>query len=81
MVTVNHPEPYLKAIEVLVDEGRYPNRSEAIRTAVREFIKEEFSQIWIKKEKVKDNKVIKKSQDSIQELNDTEASTREFKTF
>lgn len=35
IVTVNLPESYLKAIELMIDEGRYPNRSEAIRTAVR----------------------------------------------
>jgi len=35
------PEAYDEAIEVLIDKGVYPNRSEAIRMAVRDLLKNE----------------------------------------
>jgi len=46
IITINLPEKYLAAIQVLNDLGIYPNRSEAIRSALRQFLKEElqFSQ-------------------------------------
>ena len=32
------PEPYIKALDALVDAKMYPNRCEAIRTAVRDLL-------------------------------------------
>jgi len=42
LVTVHLPEKFLEALDTLVAEGRYPNRSEIIRIAIREFLREEF---------------------------------------
>jgi len=42
LVTVHLPEKFLEALDALVAEGRYPNRSEIIRIAIREFLREEF---------------------------------------
>ncbi len=47
IVTVFLPEEYLGILEKLVEQGRFPNRSEAIRVAVRDLIKTEY-QIGIK---------------------------------
>jgi len=41
VVTVHLPEPYLEAIDELVRRRLYPNRAEAIRMAVRDFIRGE----------------------------------------
>ena len=41
-VTVHMPEPYLEALDELVRRKLYSNRAEAIRMAVREFIRREF---------------------------------------
>ena len=38
-ITLNLPEPYIKALDWLVKEKRvYPNRAEAIRIAVRDLL-------------------------------------------
>ena len=42
LVSCYLPKPYLNEIERLIIEGHYPNRSEFIRCAVREYIKQEF---------------------------------------
>ncbi|MFX1397716.1 MAG: ribbon-helix-helix domain-containing protein [Promethearchaeota archaeon] len=42
LISVNIPESYLKVLEVLVVDGKFPNRSEAIRIAIRDLIKTEF---------------------------------------
>ncbi len=42
IVTVFLPEEYLGILEKLVEQGRFPNRSEAIRVAVRDLIKTEY---------------------------------------
>ncbi|GAB4327421.1 MAG: hypothetical protein Kow0069_34340 [Promethearchaeota archaeon] len=42
IVTVFVPEKYIEYLETFVDEGRYPNRSEAIRVAIRDLIMSEF---------------------------------------
>ena len=42
VVSVHLPEPYLDALDELVKKKLYPNRAEAIRMAVRDFIKGEF---------------------------------------
>ena len=44
IITINLPEKYLEAIQTLNDLGIYPSRSEAIRTALSEFLDEEFHQ-------------------------------------
>lgn len=41
IVTVHLPEPYIEAIDEMVKKKRYPNRAEAIRMAVRDFIRNE----------------------------------------
>jgi Arc/MetJ-type ribon-helix-helix transcriptional regulator len=46
IVTVNIPESYIDAIEKLIGEnGLYPSRSELIRCATRDFLKQELKQI------------------------------------
>lgn len=42
LISVNLPESYLKILEILVAEGKFPNRSEAIRCGIRDLIKTEF---------------------------------------
>lgn len=42
LISVNLPESYLKVIEILVTEGKFPNRSEAIRVGIRDLIKTEY---------------------------------------
>lgn len=41
-VTLRIPEQQIEAVERLVETGQYPNRSEAIRSAVRNLVDEEF---------------------------------------
>lgn len=41
VVTVHLPEAYIEAIDQLVKRRLYPNRAEAIRMAIRDFIMEE----------------------------------------
>ena len=41
MITVHIPEKYLAALEDLVDKGHFPSRSEAIRVAIRDLIRNE----------------------------------------
>ncbi len=41
VITINLPEKYLSAIQVLNDLGVYPSRSEAIRTALKQFLQKE----------------------------------------
>jgi len=38
LITLYLPEPYLEALDRLVDERYYPHRAEAIRVAVRDLI-------------------------------------------
>ncbi len=40
-VTVHLPEEYVKVLDALVKKKFYPNRAEAIRMAVRDFIQSE----------------------------------------
>ena len=42
LISVNLPESYLKVLEILVAESKFPNRSEAIRVAIRDLIKTEY---------------------------------------
>lgn len=41
VLTVHVPELYVVALDELVERRLYPNRAEAIRMALRDFIKEE----------------------------------------
>lgn len=41
LITLYLPEPYIKALDQLVNERFYPNRAEAIRVAIRDLINEE----------------------------------------
>ncbi len=41
MLTVYLPEAYIETLDLLVNEELFPNRSEAIRTAVRDLIRNE----------------------------------------
>jgi len=43
LITVKLPEAYLSGIDELVAAGVYPNRSEAIRVAIRDMLKRE---VW-----------------------------------
>ena len=42
LISVNLPESYLRVLEILVTEGKFPNRSEAIRVGIRDLIKTEY---------------------------------------
>jgi len=44
MITLHLPIPYIKALDQLVDEKMYPNRSEAIRMAIRDLLQVE---VWV----------------------------------
>ncbi len=41
IITINLPEKYLQAIQILMDMGLYPSRSEAIRIALGNFLNNE----------------------------------------
>ena len=53
MITLYLPEKYLELLDEIIDAGHFPNRSEAIRSGVRDLIRNEFSLIG-KNEKVKE---------------------------
>lgn len=42
IITINLPEKYIEAIQVLNDLAIYPSRSEAVRVALRDFLTNEF---------------------------------------
>jgi len=46
LITLYLPEPYIKALDSLVQERYYPNRAEAIRVAVRDLLSVE---VWRRK--------------------------------
>ena len=43
IITINLPEKYLAAIQILNDLGKYPSRSEAIRIALKDFLDNELT--------------------------------------
>jgi Arc/MetJ-type ribon-helix-helix transcriptional regulator len=49
-ITINIPEQYDLVIKKLINMKLIPNRSEAIRTALREFLSKEFSNIELMEE-------------------------------
>lgn len=46
-ITLHLPPLFVKQLDRLVRDGVYPNRSEAIRVAIRDLLKEE---VWTKEE-------------------------------
>jgi metal-responsive CopG/Arc/MetJ family transcriptional regulator len=44
-ITINLPEIYLKNIQKLIDLNVIPNRSEGVRTAIREFLHDEYKHL------------------------------------
>lgn len=38
LITLYLPEPYIRALDQLVQEKFYPNRAEAIRVAIRDLL-------------------------------------------
>ncbi|HDI07814.1 MAG TPA: ribbon-helix-helix protein, CopG family [Candidatus Bathyarchaeota archaeon] len=51
LITLYLPEPYIEALDQLVNERFYPNRAEAIRVAIRDLIK---SEVWRRRSIVKE---------------------------
>jgi len=51
-LSVHLPEAYLDAIDVLIAKGFYMNRSELIRSAVRDLLMREMKNIFARKESV-----------------------------
>ncbi|NHK30732.1 MAG: ribbon-helix-helix protein, CopG family [Asgard group archaeon] len=47
LLTVNVPEGFLEGLEELVRQKRYPNKSEIIRVAIRDLLRDE---LWSKYE-------------------------------
>ncbi|MHA1999011.1 MAG: ribbon-helix-helix domain-containing protein [Candidatus Helarchaeales archaeon] len=47
IVTVNLPSVYIDAIATLTKKGQYPSRSEAIRVALRQFLKDELEMVEV----------------------------------
>jgi len=43
LVSVHMPESYVEGLKKLIEQGRYPTISEAVRTAVRCLLKREYS--------------------------------------
>lgn len=46
LITLYLPEPYIQALDRLVDDKYYPNRAEAIRVAIRDLLNVE---VWEQK--------------------------------
>lgn len=55
LITVHVPEAYLSAIDQLISVDAYPNRSEAIRVAIRDMLKNELGSFV--KHPIPENKV------------------------
>jgi antitoxin ParD1/3/4 len=53
LITVNLPEAYVNGIERLIVEKLYPNRSEAIRIAVRDLLKKELWEQTVPQPKIR----------------------------
>lgn len=47
LITLYLPEPYIKALDRLVNEQFYPNRAEAIRVAIKDMLSIE---VWGRKD-------------------------------
>ncbi|MFW9936049.1 MAG: ribbon-helix-helix domain-containing protein [Candidatus Thorarchaeota archaeon] len=68
LISVNLPESYLKVLEILVVEGKFPNRSEAIRVGIRDLIKTEYLIEETVKRNLTPNIIESKIEKEIQEL-------------
>ena len=44
LVSVKMPKAYVRGLDALVERGAFPTRSEAIRVAIRDFLKRE---LWL----------------------------------
>jgi len=51
IISVQLPQNLINALDMLVKRGVYPNRSEAIRVAIRDLIRRELYQTEISEEK------------------------------
>ena len=59
ITTINIPDIYLDCIEVLVNMGYYPSRSEAVRVALKQFLTDEADNVEdLQKENFKKLKTI-----------------------
>ena len=54
LVTVHLPQEFIVGLDDLVRQRRYPNRSEAIRIAIRDLLKEE---LWVRASSVRQDPV------------------------
>jgi len=52
LITIYLPEPYLEALDKLVERRYYPHRAEAIRVAIRDLIS---SELWGREKNAKDS--------------------------
>jgi len=52
LITIYLPEPYLEALDKLVERRYYPHRAEAIRVAIRDLIS---SELWGREKDAKDS--------------------------
>jgi len=61
LISLYVPEPYLKALDQLVNQRYYPNRAEAIRIAIRDLLSVE---VWdrIRINNQQSEKVLKKGE-------------------
>nr|WP_048151703.1 ribbon-helix-helix domain-containing protein [Palaeococcus ferrophilus] len=51
IISVQLPQNLINALDILVKRGVYPNRSEAIRVAIRDLVRRELYQTEIGEEK------------------------------
>ncbi|MHA1712837.1 MAG: ribbon-helix-helix domain-containing protein [Candidatus Ranarchaeia archaeon] len=52
-MTLHIPEACLKGVDQLVEDGLYPNRSEVIRTAIRDLLRRE---LWAPRQREYDHR-------------------------
>ncbi len=68
-ITLRLPKRYLKALDFLVEVDDFPNRSEAVRAAIRDFV---YARVEIVTDK------LKKIADAEKSLADMESFKREY---
>ena len=61
MLSVFIPESYIESLDILVSDELFPNRSEAIRTAIRDLIRNELILKDTIEQRKKDNENKKKT--------------------
>jgi antitoxin ParD1/3/4 len=71
IVTVNLPSIYIDAIAKLTEQGMFPSRSEAIRQALRDFLKNELEMV----ESLLD---LSEKEGKIQVIQDTKTKTKKI---